>query len=354
MHHHGAAEGSPILSAESNRNTMHGVKRIALTWPLLVALAACTPQSPSPTVVPSPEPTPTASPVTELDFASTGWWRLGWIAELSDDAPPSLRAGTLDGRVTAEIPTGDLWQDQLGFTGVRGPVNGLVLYGHVVEAGVEFHLVSAITGVDRVVGQLPGSVADVVLSPDGSLVWLETTGHPGVWRRDPESGAVQQLLAAVQVARFAPGIVLAAPIQPRTQLAMSADGRWVAALWCGLIDCELRALNLEEKSLVRAGFAAPVDLGGFGALGVAVGSHCVSLPGGRVEDGGCGQPDQFAWAADMARNAQAGVELPSGWLWGTRLAAGAEPMSFELEAVALPPNDEPIVLDALGHFAGNG
>ncbi len=339
------------IGADSVR--MHG--RV-MTLMLVAVLAGCAAVTPSP--VESTPASPLAAPSTSANASSTpaafapatlGWWRSD--AEI-------LSIGRLDGTQTAQIATEPLWRDPLTHTQiVRGPVANLVLYGQTSGQQVEVHLVNALTGDDRVVAALPMTVGDIEVGPSGSqLFWIDIGQSAGVWRLDLGSGRRTRLLPPPETERGASGVVLAAVAIPRAELALSDDGRRVAALWCLPDRCRVQVASLETGEV---GPVVPlpnwVNLLGFAREGVSVSAHCVPSPPAPILDGACQTPDARAIATELALSFAAGAELPAGWSFGMQAVPDAPFMSFELDAVAIPDDGgEPIVLEALGTFSGQG
>ena len=329
---------------------------------LLVALlAGCASESPSPSVSGSPSPEPSTShpepsgSTAPLDVASVPIWRLGWTdgAAMQEDG---LRVGMADGAVSAHIATLGMWLERSKLEIVRGPAAGQVLYGRELVGGIDLHLVDAASGVDRVVVRVPRRTQDAELAPDGSaLYWIDgSAANGGTWRLDLATGERSLLLPRVQVAAVPDGAVVAAVAEPRAQLAVSADGTRLAALWCGVERCLLQVLRfgddaIEGMQLVEIWH----ELLGFAGDQVALGGACADVAAQVLRNGDCEHPDATAYAAYLSLNLHMGAELPAGWALEIVPVPDAEPMSFQLQAVAVPDGGgAPVTLEALGVLAG--
>jgi hypothetical protein len=329
--------------------------------PLVVALlAGCASVNPSPSSSPTSSPAPTesaAASVVPLDLSQAAFWRFGWTNDAEDHfGDNSLRVGLLDGTVTARVGRSELWQHPDGPI-IRGPTAGIVLYGRRLAAGIEVHLVSAATGEDHLLAAIPLDPDDVEIAPGGDAIyWIDRTMITGgVWRLDVATGARTRVMAPAQPPALpAGGTWLAAAAQPHAELALSADGSRVAALWCGVQTCLLQVMRLGEDALQAIVLAeAWHELLGFAKDGVALGAACADPLTQQVLDTWCEQPDARARAAHLALSFMVGVELPAGWTFDVVPDPDAEPMSFTLQAVAIPDDDgAPIVLEALGELHG--
>lgn len=266
-----------------------------------------------------------------------------------------LRVGTLDGTVIARIPAAELWHEATNVPIVRGPVAGLVLYGRWSAVGIDLHLVSAGTGADRVVAPVPSSTQDVELAPGGGAIfWIDTsTDDGGVWRLDLRTGIRTRLLPRVDVPVATSGMVLAAPTAPHAQLALSADGRRLAALWCGLERCTLQVLNLDGAKVSGMTLTETWhDLLGFAGADVTLNGACADLATQTVSDA-CMGPDARAMAAEWSLNFLFGVELPAGWTLDVIRDPHAQPMEFAFQTVAIPgQGGQSITLTAPGLLFG--
>lgn len=329
---------------------------------LLVALlAGCASVSPSPSASVSPSPEPSTShpepsgSTAPLDLASVPIWRLGWTDGVAMQEV-GLRVGMADGAVSARIATQGMWLEPSDLPIVRGPAAGQVLYGRELVGGIDLHLVDAASGVDRVVARVPRWTQDAELAPDGSaLYWIDgSAANGGAWRLDLATGERSLLLARVQMAAVRDGAVVAAVAEPRAQLAVSADGTRLAALWCGIERCLLEVIRfgddaIEGMPLVEIWH----ELLGFAGDQVALGGACADVAAQVLRNGDCEHPDATANAALWSLNLRVGAELPSGWTFDVVPDPDAEPMTFALLAVAIPDGGgDPVVLDALGVLHG--
>ena len=216
----------------------------------------------------------------------------------------------------------------------------------------------ALTGVDRLVGRIAASAEDAEIGPTGQTVyWIDApAASGGVWRLDLKTGEQTRLLAPVQVASAPSGVALAAAVRPRADLAVSAAGHRLAATWCGTHSCLLQVADLGDGTLQELRYDETWhELLGFADDGVALSSQCADVAAARLGDGPCERPDRFARAAQLRSWVGAGVELPADWTIELVSMADAPPMSFLLDAVAVPANGgEPVPLEALGEFSGQG
>lgn len=272
--------------------------------------------------------------------------------------PVELRVGLLDDSLTTRIQVPGAWVARTNVPIVRGPVDGLVLYGRMTTGGIELHLVSATTGVDRAALTVPSTAEDAEIAPRGnSIYWIDrAAAGGGVWRADLATGARTRILAPLEVAAVPGGNVLAATIQPRAELALSADRGTLAAMWCGMQNCLLQVVHLGDDAI--QGIRIPDvwhDLLGFADDGVALSGACVDPLTQEVRNAECEHPDARAWAAELQLSFAVGVELPSGWTFDVIPDPGAPPMSFQLQGVAVPAGGgDPVRLEVLGVLAGQG
>lgn len=302
------------------------------------------------------EPGPSSS-TAPLDLTAIPIWRVGWtdgVAEPED----ALRVGLADGTISARIKTGNMWWN-LTDRVVRGPVSGEVLYGRTVANGIELHLVGAATGVDRVVGRIPPAAQDAEIGlGGGAIYWIDASRETGgAWRLDIATGERSLVLPRVEVAVNPSGMVVAASPVPRTQLALSADGTRLAALWCGIEGCVLQLVHFGDHAIEAMQLAEWWhELFGF------VDDHVVSLRGAcadvaaqRVLDQDCAAGDAYTFATIWAVQLQLGAELPEGWRLGAMPVPNTDPMSFTVQPVALPDaGGGPVPLEALGIGSGQG
>jgi hypothetical protein len=323
---------------------------------LAALLAGCAATSTSPSTVASPSLDPSSaepgssSSTAALDLSAIPIWRVWWtdgVAEPED----ALRVGSADGTITARIKTGNMWFRSTARV-VRGPVAGEVLYGRTVDDGIDLHLVAASTGVDRVVGRIPATAQDAVIEPgSGAIYWIDgSPDHGGVWRLDVATGERALVLARVEVAAAPSGAVLAATVEPSAQLAISADGQRLAALWCGVERCILQLVRLADGA-VDAMELVPMRNGPmFGFVDehvVSLAGACADVAAQRLIEQDCAAGDAFTFAAIWAESLQLGAELPAGWRLGATPVPNAEPMMVQPVAVPLA-GGSPIPLQALG------
>lgn len=326
---------------------------------LLSGCAIGPPASTSPAVSPEPdgsEPAPTRA-TAPFDLGVVPIWRVGWTDGVAfpEDA---LRIGLADGTITARIKTGGMWLSWAMRPKVE-LVAGEVLYGRTVADGIDLHLVGATTGVDRIVGQIPSTAEDAEIGPGGDAIyWIDgSRQNGGAWRLDVATGERSLVLARVEVAANQSGTVLAATPISHAQVALSADGTRLAALWCGIERCVLQLIQLSDNAVEAMQLTeAWHELFGF------VGDHVVSLHGEcadvvaqRVLDQDCAAGDANTFAAAWALQLQLGAELPEGWRLGALPVPNTDPMLFTVQPVALPDaGGEPVPLDALGIGFENG
>jgi hypothetical protein len=272
--------------------------------------------------------------------------------------PAELRVGVLDDSLTTRIEVPDPWVARTDVPIIRGPASGLVLYGRMVAGEIELHLVSATTGVDRAAVTVPGSTEDAEIAPGGNAVyWIDRAlAGGGVWRVDLTTGARERILAPVEVAAAPGGIVLAAAVGPRAELALSADGAMLAASWCGIRGCLLQVVRFGDDAIQGTRISEVWhDLLGFAEDGVALVGACVDPLSQAVREAECEHPDLRAWAAELQLSFPLGVELPPGWTFDVIPIPDAPPMSFQLQAVAVPAGGgDPVRLEVLGILAGQG
>jgi hypothetical protein len=328
-------------------------------------LTGCATSVPLPSIVASPladTPGPSASigepssSTLPLELAAGSWWRLSWTdGGVAMPDHEHLRVGLLDGIVTARIATADMWHEPTNVPIVRGPVAGLVLYGRSTGDGIDLHLRSAATGADRVVAQMPSTVQDAEIAPGGnSIFWIDgSSTDGGVWHLDLATGRRTRLLTPVVVAAGQDGIVLAGVVRPRAQLALSADGSRLAALWCGVERCVLQVLRLETNVTV----AMPLDETWHELLGLAGDSVVLqgicADPKKKMLSESCEDPDARAVAADWSFNLLFGAELPASWTLDVIRDPRAQVMEFTLLAIAVPgQGGRAIPLTALGLLFG--
>ncbi len=116
--------------------------------------------------------------------------------------------------------------------------------------------------------------------------------------------------------------------------------------------CTLRVLDLStgaERS--AAGLDPTSSIDAWSAAGIGLGgSACFDPATTALAAESCpGAPD-----TSLSQSFSAGAELPDGWRLELRLVPGQPQMSFTLEAIALGPSAQEVVIDALGIFHGNG
>ena len=334
---------------------------------LVGLLAGCTSTSPSPSASQSPslepsssEPGPSSSAVP-LDLSAIPIWRLGWTdgVAVPEDA---LRVGLADGTISARVKTGNIWQSRSGrpTSSIRGPVAGEVLFGRTAADGIDLHLVGAATGVDRVVGRIPSTAEDAEIGLGAEAIyWIDgSRDHGGAWRLDVATGQRTLVRARVEVAARPAGTVLAATAEPSAQLALSADGKRLAALWCGVERCILQLIGLADGA-IEAMELVPMRNGPlFGFVDehvVSLAGACADLVAQRLIEQDCAAGDAFTFSAIWAENLQLGAELPEGWRLGAMPVPNTAPMSFTVQPVAIPvAGGDPVPLEALGIGFGNG
>ena len=264
--------------------------------------------------------------------------------------------GLADGTITARIESGNMWWTLTNRV-VRGPIAGEVLYGRTVGDGIDLHLVDAASGMDRVVGRIPSTAEDAEIGPGADAIyWIDASReNGGAWRLDVATGERSLVLARVEVAANPSGTVLAATPLPRTQLALSADGTRLAALWCGIEGCVLQLVRFSDHATQVMQLAEWWhELLGF------VDDHVISLRGAcadvavqRVIDQDCAAGDALTFATVWATDLELGAELPEGWRFGAIPVPGTDPMSFTVQPVAIPDaGGDPIPLEALGIRSG--
>jgi hypothetical protein len=352
---HGSGFAHPALVCPRAR-TDSGHVTVRIGGVLLAALVTGCAMSSSPSTSPaasaSPErsePRPTGS-TAPLDLSSIPIWRIWWtdgVAEPED----ALRVGSADGTITARIKTGNLWFRSTARV-VRGPVAGEVLYGRMVVDGIDLHLVGASTGVDRVVGQIPSTAQDAVIGPGADAIyWIDgSPDHGGAWRLDVATGERTLVLARVEVAAAPSGTVLAATVEPSAQVAISADGQRLAALWCGVERCILQLIGLANGA-IEAMELVPMRNGPlFGFVDehvVSLAGACADVAAQRLIEQDCAAGDAFTFAAIWAESLELGAELPAGWRLGATPVQDTTPMMVQPVAVPLAGGNT-IPLEALG------
>lgn len=329
-----------------------------------VLLAGCASVSPTPsaslpvtssaTAAASSTAAATAPP--PLDLAAGTWWSSGGWNDNTQDV--QLQVGLLDGTRTTRVRVKDAWVARTNVPIVRGPAKGLVLYGRIVAEGIELHLVSAFTGVDRAALTVPSTADDAEVAPAGDIIyWIDrAVAGGGVWRADLAAGTRTQILAPLEVAAVQGGIVLAAAIEPRAELALSADGSKLAAMWCGRQGCLLQVVKLGDDAVQGARIPEVWhDLLGFADDGVALAGVCVDPVTQGVRNTECEHPDARARVAELQLSFALAVELPPGWTFDLIPDPNAPPMSFQLQAVAVPAGGgDPVTLEVLGPLSGQG
>jgi len=342
---------------------------IARTYGVILAalLAGCAATNTSPSTGASPSPDPSSpepgssSSTVALDLSAIPIWRLGWTDGIAQPEN-ALRVGLADGTITARIKAGDMWLSRTGRPtwSIRGPVAGEVLYGRTVEDGIDLHLVRAATGVDRVVGRISSTAEDAEIGLGaGAIYWIDgSADHGGAWRVDVVTGERTLVLPPAEVAAKPGGTVLAATAEPSAQLALSADGKRLAALWCGVERCILQLVGLVDGAIESMELVPMRNGPLFGFVDehvVSLAGACANVAAQRLIEQDCAAGDAFTFSAIWADDLQLGAELPDGWRLGAMPVPNTEPMSFTVQPVAIPDaGGEPIPLDALGIAFGNG
>lgn len=216
--------------------------------------AATTSAEPSSRVSQSPSPQPsreatwptapqaTATVPTQLDLADLGFWTLE--QPLAAGLPTlHLRAGTLDGRVAANIDLSDPGVGPLDIPVLPrpvGPAGGRVLY--VADDGHEatLHVVSTSTGVDQELVRTTGIIAGLAIDPSGSMAYYHTidrtTGAVGGVEGIAVDGGKPHTIVTADAVQSAAGT----PRGPSfPQLVVSMDGNWVVLASCHADGCDV-------------------------------------------------------------------------------------------------------------------
>jgi hypothetical protein len=288
------------------------------------------------------------------------WWRTGWRAGDEPQAWETLRVGRADGSPIAEIELGAPASPGLGAPLARGPHGGRILYARPAGAGTNLRLLDTASDADWLLATVPGEFRDATLSPDGSMAYWLVTGSDefsGVWAVHIDLDRGPFRLLGPGMAGAGPSNVLAAVLGGWGQLELSDDGELLAVVECGRAGCLLRVVDLRRDDVlelpVEPGFASLV---GFAERGVVLADQCVVLPRGEmVPAEECGPPGTRYEANILRWNHSLGAELPSGWRLNVVRAPGSAPNDFTMHAVAEPPGrGQPVELDALGTFSGQG
>lgn len=266
-----------------------------------------------------------------------------------------LLVGLADGTLSARIDAEGMWVNRSNFPVVRGPVSGEVLYGRIVDGGIDLHLVRAATGADRLVARVPATAEDAEIGPAGDdIYWIDgSSASGGVWHLDVDSAERTRVLPRMEAAVELDGAVVASVAHPHAQLALSADGTRLAALWCGIEHCLLQLIRFGDDAIEAMPLAESWhDLLGFAGERVSLGD-CADVAAQTLRDGECPGLDAAATAAYWGMNFAFGVELSSRWHPNLIHDPDAEPMSFTLLLVAVPDSGgDAVPLDALGELHG--
>ncbi|MEO8246036.1 MAG: hypothetical protein ABI622_02855 [Chloroflexota bacterium] len=305
----------------------------------------------------SASPLPTGSgagltiPGPPLALEDGTWVRTAW-RDAQDHAPhDGVSVGRLDGTITAELPfSAPSWARGYGPPFLRGPQAGMVLIADGDAPSVAFDLLDAATGRTAHVGTVDRAVPDAVLSTDATQIYFLVDGEAGlsVARIATDGSGTTEGVAPPRprVAR-SEGIVLAASLVRRATLVLSPDETTLAVSDC-FTTCEIRLITLASGAeRLLQGISGISDWMTWSDAGIGIGTMCIDPRTGLPGERSCPSPD-------LEASFGASVELPAGWRAELRPVPDAPPMSFALQVVAIGPDGEEVVLDALGAFNGNG
>ncbi len=348
---------------------------------LLAVQSACGTSTSSPTLKASASPVPSevasptpeaatwsvgdlADPPTLLDPLPTGdvgdvgplaaslYW--GGEVRSGDGGRRGLTVGHLDGTHRLMIDLGDSprWD---GMEIISGTRQGVVLVAVQRQSAWGLQTIDVNRGMVRQIVEVGEDLWDAAIDPQAATAyWFVGGDEPtsGVWRMDLASGEIARVLAPDPVAR-AGAFALAAAVRPLGQLAVSDDGQ-MAVLEC-YHDCRLRIVDLAtgEAQDVAAPAYVGQELLGFVPAGIAFWGGCVLLPGGRVSDERCPDPDGEEAALETMQAMGFHVELPAGWMLDVEPLPNAPVMSFGVTVVAVSEQTgDRIPLRAIGTVHG--
>ena len=191
-------------------------------WMLVVLSGCVVASSPS---VGTPTLRPTAGP---LELEDLGFFRIVGAGDHND-----LEVGRLDGTIAERVPLLDqMAQPGDGGQWATGPRGGLVLFGD----GRDLYVIDVNGRGIRRIFSAPSVIHHGALTPDGRTAYfaMREAGPASwsLWRIAVDGGDPQLVRGrlADSVARH--GIVLAAQLLPRAQVAVSPDGGTVAMNEC--------------------------------------------------------------------------------------------------------------------------
>jgi hypothetical protein len=206
-----------------------------------------------PVAVPWPTLAPSeASVPTSLDGLDYAFWTLY-------RPPPCcgnlLRISTSAGSSDRVIDVPDFVSNPEFWPSPAGPAAGRVVYVVTEDRTVHLRVADARTGADAELTSTSDVIARVAVDPSGGTAYYllldrQTSAFQGLWAISTSGGQPSPLVSVPATAAMATLAATRVYVEP--QLAVSADGRWIAYVICHTVDCEFHAIHSD-------GTADPID-----------------------------------------------------------------------------------------------